>query len=106
MAPTCSVRSCGPAGVIVHSPSGTQHPPRPANFDGGYARCSGALEDRGSIYASIAKAATLFLQEPKPPCRKNPPTQPWMDIDQPNAPWRAVDRIDYASQDHVKRFAA
>jgi hypothetical protein len=29
-----------------------------------------------------------------------------MDIDQPNAPWRAVDRIDYSSQDRVKRFVA
>jgi hypothetical protein len=29
-----------------------------------------------------------------------------MDIDQPDTPWHAVDRIDYASQDRVKRFIA
>jgi len=29
-----------------------------------------------------------------------------MDIDQPDTPWRAVERIDDASQDRVKRFTA
>ena len=67
---------------------------------------SATLEDRSSIYARIAKAAPLFLQEPKSPCRKNPRAQPWMDIDQPDTPRRAVDRIDDASQDGVKRFIA
>ena len=62
------------------------------------------LEDRGSVDASIAKPAPLLLQEPKSPRGKNVRTQPWVDVDQPDTPRVALDRVKDGSQDRVHRF--
>ena len=64
------------------------------------------LEDRGSEHPSIAKPAPLLLQEPEPPSRENLRSQRWIDVDEPDAPRVAIDRINDASQHRGQRLVA